>query len=137
MRWQVMKAAERETLFQSAGELRNEFLGDLKGSGRGSLLALGHLTQHSRGTFHFHSFQGSFFLENVQNSRQNCWFSKRAMVVKNGESSPRSMPHKQTEFVAPEGAHTLASFGTCPFLQSVSFFRLLFVGFVFSHGAFM
>ena len=43
----------------------------------------------SRGTFQFHSFQGSFFSGNHQKPRGNSWFLKRTMVEKNGESTPR------------------------------------------------
>ena len=43
----------------------------------------------SRGHFHFHSFQGSFFPENCQNRRGNSWFLKRTMVERNGDSTPR------------------------------------------------
>ena len=57
----------------------------------GSLVALAIRFQkgveHSRGTFHFHSFRGSFFSGNHQNPRNNK-FLKRTMVEKNGESTP-------------------------------------------------
>ena len=38
-----------------------------------------------------HSFQGSFFLENLQKPRENGCFVKRTMVEKNGESTPRKL----------------------------------------------
>ena len=42
----------------------------------------------SRGHFHFHSFQGSFFAENPQNPRANSWCFE-TMIENNGESTPR------------------------------------------------
>ena len=44
--------------------------------------------QVSRGTFHVHSFQASFFLQNHPKPWENSWFWKRTMVEKNGESTP-------------------------------------------------
>ena len=47
-----------------------------------------------------HSFQGSFFLENLRKPTENGWFLKRTMVEKNGESTPRK-PSPQRVTFAP------------------------------------
>ena len=47
------------------------------GRAEAGLVHLAHLAGASRGHFHFHSFQGSFFPENLQKPRENAWFLEK------------------------------------------------------------
>ena len=48
---------------------------------------------NSRGTYLAHSFQGSFFLDNLQKPEENRWFSNRTTVEKNknGQTTVRNI----------------------------------------------
>ena len=62
------------------------------------LSGLANKSNHTpRGTFHFHSFQGSIFLESPRNSRENGsgFCKERYLERMEKESTPRSMKYTQ------------------------------------------